>query len=169
MSPNELLTDGFGRIRETVRDVLDGVSQDELEFRADPAANSICWLIWHLTRVQDDHIGEVAGLEQVWLAAGFEKQCGLPLDPLDTGYGHDSAQVGSVRLPAEVLARYHDATCERTIAFVSELTEADLDKVVDRRWDPPVTLGVRLVSVLDDDMQHAGQAAFVKGLAQRQG
>ena len=38
------------------------------------------------------------------------------------------------------------------------------DRVVDRTWDPPVTLGVRLVSILDDDTQHAGQAAYVRGL-----
>jgi hypothetical protein len=44
------------------------------------------------------------------------------------------------------------------------VTPADLDRVVDKRWDPPVTLGVRLVSVVDDDAQHVGQAAYVRGL-----
>lgn len=167
MAVNELLTDGFGRVKEIVHDVLDGVSQDELAFRADPEANSIGWLIWHLTRVQDDHIASAAGLEQVWLAAGWEQRCDLPLEPSDIGYGHDSDQVGSVRLSADLLAGYHDATCEQTVAFVSGLTDADMDKIVDRRWDPPVTMGVRLVSVLSDDLQHAGQAAFIRGLVQR--
>lgn len=167
MAVNEILTDGFGRIREIVHDVLDGLSQDDLDFRADGAANSIGWLIWHLTRVQDDHIASAAGLDQVWLAAGWEKRCSLPLEPSDIGYGHDSDQVASVHLSASLLAGYHDATCEQTVAFVSGLTDADMDRVVDRRWDPPVTMGVRLVSVLADDLQHAGQAAFIRGLAQR--
>jgi Protein of unknown function (DUF664) len=169
VSSNELLIDGFGRIREIVHEVLDGLTQEDLDFRVDESANSICWLIWHLTRVQDDHIAGAGGLEQVWLSSGWEQQCGLPLDPGDTGYGHDSDEVAVVRLPSHLLAGYHDATYEQTISFVSSLTEADMNRIVDRRWNPPVTMAVRLVSVLADDLQHAGQAAFIKGLLERRG
>jgi uncharacterized damage-inducible protein DinB len=169
VAANELLIDGFGRIREIVHDVLDGLTADDLAYRPDPGANSIGWLIWHLTRVQDDHIAGAGDLEQVWLTGGWEKQSGLPLDPEDTGYGHGSDQVAAVLLAAELLAAYHDAACEQTIEFVSKLTEADLRTVVDRRWDPPVTMGVRLVSVLSDDLQHAGQAAFIRGMLERRG
>ena len=169
MSGNELLIDGFGRIREIVHEVLDGLDSEMLSFRADAAANSISWLVWHLTRVQDDHIAWAGGLEQVWLSDGWEKRCGLPLDPLDIGYGHDSDDVAVVRLDPELLAGYHDATYEQTISFISGLTEADMSKIVDRRWNPPVTLAARLISVLTDDLEHAGQAAFVKGLLERRG
>ncbi len=169
VSDNELLIDGFGRIREIVHEVLDGLESDGLNFRADAAANSISWLIWHLTRVQDDHIAGASGLEQVWLSGGWEERCGLPLDPLDIGYGHDSDEVAVVRLDADLLAGYHDATYEQTIAFIGGLTEADLSKIVDRRWNPPVTMAARLVSVLADDLQHAGQAAFVRGILERLG
>jgi hypothetical protein len=161
---NDLLIDSFGRIRDLVHDVLDGLTQDDLDFRAGGSANSIGWLIWHLTRIQDDHIAGAGGLEQVWLAQGWAERCGLPLDPADTGYGHSSDQVAAVRLSRDLLADYHDATYEQTISFVSSLTDADMNTIVDRRWDPPVTMGVRLVSVLADDLQHAGQAAYVKGL-----
>jgi DinB superfamily len=164
---NELLMDGFGRIREIVHQVLDGLTQAEIDFRLDPAANSIGWLIWHLTRVQDDHVAGASGLEQVWLAGGWEERCGLPLDPADIGYGNDSDEVGSVRVPGDLLAGYHDAAYEQTISFLSGLTDADMDKVVDRGWNPPVTMGVRLVSVLSDDLQHAGQAAFIRGILER--
>jgi len=64
----------------------------------------------------------------------------------------------------DLLTGYLDAVHERTVAFVSGLSADDLDRVVDTRWDPPVTLGVRLVSVIDDDLEHLGQAAFSKGL-----
>lgn len=167
MSSNELLIDGFGRIREIVHQVLEGVDAEALDFRADAAANSISWLIWHLTRVQDDHIAAVAGLEQVWLSGGWEERCGLPLDPLDTGYGHGSEDVAVVRLGEDLLTGYHDATYEQTVSFISGLTETDMGKVVDQRWDPPVTMATRLVSVLADDLEHAGQAAFIKGLLER--
>jgi hypothetical protein len=167
VSGNDLLIDGFGRVKEIVHDVLDGLDSDGLTFRADPVANSISWLVWHLTRVQDDHIAGTSGLEQVWLSGGWEERCGLPLDPLDIGYGHDSDEVAVVRLGPDLLAGYHDATYEQTISFIAGLTEADMSKIVDRRWDPPVTMATRLISVLTDDLEHAGQAAFVKGLVER--
>ena len=56
---------------------------------------------------------------------------------------------------------------ERTLSYLAGLTDGDLDRVVDESWDPPVTLGVRLVSILNDDTQHVGQAAYVRGLLQR--
>jgi Protein of unknown function (DUF664) len=162
----ELLADEFGRIREIVHEVLDGLSPAELDFRADTEANSICWLVWHLTRVQDDHVADAGGLEQVWFS-GWEDRFALPVDSADVGYGHTSDQVALVRAPGDLLAAYHDATCEQTISFLGGLTAEDLDKVVDRRWDPPVTMAVRLMSVLTDDLEHAGQAAFVRGLIDR--
>jgi Protein of unknown function (DUF664) len=166
MSSTDLLVDGFGRIREIVHDVLDGLTEPDLEYRVDPEANSICWQVWHLTRVQDDHVAAASGFTQVW-SSGFRERFGLPLDATDTGYGHSAAQVAAVRAPAELLAEYHDATYEQTISFISGLTDADMAAVVDRYWDPPVTMAVRLVSVLSDDLQHAGQAAFVRGLIER--
>jgi hypothetical protein len=166
MSAADLLIDGFGRIREIVHEVLDGLTDADLQYRVDSAANSICWEVWHLTRVQDDHVAAAGGLTQVWLS-GWEKQFGLSLDPRDIGYGHNSEQVAAVRAPASLLADYHDATYEQTIEFVRTLTEDDMHKVVDRRWRPPVTMAVRFVSILSDDFQHAGQAAFIRGLIER--
>jgi hypothetical protein len=160
----ELLTDGFGRVHGVVHETLDGLTADQLAWRAAPDANTIAWLVWHLTRVQDDHVSEVAGADQAWHADGWADRFALPFSADDTGYGHDSADVGAVLVSADLLAGYFDAVYARTIAYVAKLTDADLDRVVDERWDPPVTLGVRLVSVLDDDIQHAGQAAFVRGL-----
>ena len=168
MSDTELLIDGFGRIQEIVHDVLDGLTEADAEGRIDGSANSINWLVWHLTRVQDDHIAGVSGLDQVWLS-GWADRCGLPLDPGDIGYGHSSDQVAVVRVPGALLTAYHDATYEQTISFLTGLTDSDLNTIVDRRWDPPVTMAVRLVSVLADGLQHAGQAAFVRGILERRG
>jgi hypothetical protein len=166
MSGASVFVDGFGRIREVVHEVLDGIDDAGLAYQPDRQANPICWLIWHLTRVQDDHIAGVGGLEQVWFS-GWSEEFGLELDPADIGYGHAPDQVAAVRASPELLAGYHDATYGQTIAFLGELAESDLGKVVDRRWDPPVTMATRLVSVVSDDLQHAGQAAYLKGLIER--
>jgi hypothetical protein len=165
MTPAELLVDAFSRIREGVHEVVGGLTADELSHQPAPGANSIAWLVWHLTRIQDDHVAEVAGREQVWAEDGWARRLALPFTPRDTGYGHTPEQVAGVRVSSgELLTGYFDAVHERTLEFVAGLGPGDLDRVVDERWDPPVTLGVRLVSVLNDDDQHVGQAAYVRGL-----
>ena len=164
MTPSELLQDAFTRVIESVERVVDGLSEDQLAVRPGPDANSIAWLVWHLARVQDDHVAEVAGTEQVWTAEGYADRFGLPFEVTAIGYGQTSEETGQVRASATLLASYARAVHERTLAFLTTVTEADLDRIVDRRWDPPVTLGVRLVSVVNDDTQHVGQAAYVRGL-----
>ena len=168
MRSADLLVDAFGRIREIVHRTVDGLSEDQLARRPGEEANSIAWLVWHLTRIQDDHVAGVAGTGQVWTDDGWCDRFGLPFDPADHGYGHTSEQVAAVRVEAQLLAGYHDAVYEKTVGYVAGISDADLERVVDRNWDPPVTLGVRLVSVVSDDLQHAGQAAFVRGLLERQ-
>ncbi|MFI6871605.1 DUF664 domain-containing protein [Nocardia sp. NPDC050406] len=168
MTSAELLTDAFGRIKENVHGAVAGLTEKELATRLDAESNSIAWLIWHLTRVQDDHVSEVAGTEQTWLADGWAKRFELPFDDAATGYGQGPAEVAALEgISAELLLGYHDAVHDRTIEYVRGLTDADLPRVVDTRWDPPVTLGVRLISVIDDDIQHSGQAAFIRGVLLR--
>jgi uncharacterized damage-inducible protein DinB len=150
-----------------VHQVVDGLTVEQLTIRLDRDANTISWLVWHLTRVQDDHIAEVAGTEQVWTSRGWAERFALPFPAGSIGYGHSSDEVAAVRAGAGLLAAYHDATAERTLDYLRALSDADLDRVVDRHWDPPVTLGVRLVSVAADDLQHVGQAAFIRGIALR--
>jgi hypothetical protein len=168
MTSAELLVDAFGRIRGAVHRVVDGLTPEQLTFRVDPEANSIAWLVWHLTRIQDDHLAGVTEAEQAWTAQSWVERFGLPFDPRDTGYGHRADDVAAVQVDSgELLVGYYDAVHEQTLRYVERLSDADLGRVVDRSWDPPVTLGVRLVSMIADDLQHAGQAAFVRGILQR--
>ncbi|MFC4328142.1 DinB family protein [Streptomyces andamanensis] len=167
MHAKDILIDGHSRIREEVHAVLDGLTEQQLNAQPAPGANSVAWLLWHLTRVQDDHVADAFGLEQVWLAQGWERRFGLGLPRLDTGYGHSPEQVAEVEVASpDLLAGYYDAVHEQSLGALRGLAAKDLERVVDERWDPPVTLGVRLVSVLSDDLQHVGQAAYVKGLLQ---
>ena len=164
MTPADLLTDSLDRVRESVAAVLDGASDDLLAQRPGPDANTIAWLVWHLTRVLDDHVADVAGTEQAWTAGGYAERFGLPFDTAEIGYGQSTEQVGQVRAPAALLADYYEATHAQALAFVGGVSPEDLDRVVDERWEPPVTLGVRLVSVVNDCTQHVGQAAYLRGL-----
>jgi uncharacterized damage-inducible protein DinB len=162
---DEVLIDAFGRVREAVHEVVEGLTPEQLALRPDGHANSIAWLVWHLTRVEDDHLAGVAGTDQAWTSEGWVDRFGLALPPSSTGYAHSPAEMAAVTVGSGgLLTGYHDAVHARTIEIVRGLAADDLDRIVDERWDPPVTLGVRLVSVIADELQHAGQAAYVRGL-----
>ena len=167
MTSNDLLADAFERVRDAVHPAANGLSPEELAFRPDAESNSIAWLVWHLTRIQDDHVAGLRGSEQVWHAGGWAKRFDLPLDDADTGYGHGPEDVAAVVADSQMLLGYFEDVHQETQRFVASLGGADLDRVVDRDWDPPVTVAVRLVSVIADDLQHAGQAAYVRGILQR--
>jgi uncharacterized damage-inducible protein DinB len=164
MNVSEVMTDALGRVREQVPDLVAGLSEDDLAWRPDPEANSIAWLLWHMTRIEDDHVSDVAGTGQAWVEEGWVERFALPFPVADHGYGHSSAQVGEVRVSGELLAGYHDAVSRRTADYLATLRPDDLDRVVDEAWDPPVTLGVRLVSVVNEENAHLGQAQYVRGL-----
>lgn len=167
MNVSELLADGLGRVREQIPDVVAGLDDDDLAWRPDPEANSIAWLVWHLTRIEDDHVAGVAGTEQVWIAEGWADRFGLPFDVREHGYAMSSADVARVRASAALLAGYYEAVAARSAAYVATLEPDDLDRIVDESWDPPVTLGVRLVSVVNEVNAHLGQAQYVRGLLER--
>ncbi|MFI2780933.1 mycothiol transferase [Streptomyces sp. ALB3] len=168
MNSAGILADAFERIHEAVHAAVEGLPAEDLNTRLDGEANSIAWLVWHLTRVQDDHLADAAGTEQIWFARDWASRFELPLEKGSTGYGHSSAQVGSVKVASgDLLLGYFDAVHEQTLGFVRGLDGRALDRVVDDAWSPPVTLGVRLISVIADDLQHAGQAAFVRGALER--
>jgi uncharacterized damage-inducible protein DinB len=168
MDTGELLADAFDRVHGVVHRAVDGMTPEQLVFRPVDGTNSIAWLVWHLTRIQDDHIADAAGIDQAWTASGWVERFGLPFDPGDTGYGHGAEDVNAVRVRSgELLTGYHDAVHQQTVQYVQSLNEGDLSRVVDESWDPPVTLGVRLISVISDDLQHAGQASYVRGVGER--
>lgn len=171
MNANDVVLEGLERIRGILQRSLNGLSLDDLHRQPAPDSNSIAWLAWHLTRVQDVSVSGLATQEQLWFNQGWEDRFSLPSGASDDGFGHTPEQVAAFRAPsAQALLDFHDAVLERFRTYVSGLTAADFDRVLDEpQWQPPPTVGVRLVSVLSDNLQHAGQAAYLRGLWQGKG
>lgn len=168
MDVTEMLIELYERIPPLAREAVDGLDAGDLSRSPSAGANTIGWLVWHLARVQDAHIAELLETDQVWASGEWAARCGLDPDPSNSGYGHSTAEMEAVRPHGpDVLIGYLDAVQERTLGYLRTVSSSDLDSVVDRHWDPPVTLGVRLVSVADDSLQHVGQAAYVRGLLDR--
>lgn len=158
-----LLRDAFTRLIEHADALTEGLPDKIADYRPTDSANSIAWLLWHSARGQDFQIADIAGTAQVW--GEWVDRFGLDLDRDDTGYGHTPEQVGKVRAPAELLAGYYRAVHAATLDYLGGVDAAELGRIVDRNWDPPVTAGVRLVSIVDDCAQHLGQAAYLRGIA----
>jgi DinB family protein len=165
MDVSSLLLELYGRTGPLASQAVDGLDPEQLRRRPTPDANSIGWLVWHLGRVQDHHVAELLGTDQIWVGGDWARRCGLSPDPSNTGYGHGPDDVATVQPDGpDVLLGYLAAVEARTTRMLEGLSAADLDDIVDERWDPPVTRGVRLVSIADDCLQHAGQAAYARGL-----
>ncbi|HET7306045.1 MAG TPA: DUF664 domain-containing protein [Segeticoccus sp.] len=164
---NEALVDGFNRVQESVHAAVEGLSTEQLAHRVGPEANTIGWLVWHLTRVEDDHIADLAETDQVWTSQDWVTRFDLPFEERATGFGQDPDEVARVEVTVDLLRGYHDAVHEQAVRYLEALDESALSDVIDDSWDPPVTRVVRLVSVLNDTTQHVGQAAFVRGLVER--
>jgi Protein of unknown function (DUF664) len=162
----ELLRDSFTRLIEHVEDLTDELTNELAFFRPTASANSIAWLIWHSARQQDAQLCDIAGIEEVWTRDGWVDRFGLDLARDDTGYGHGPEEVDKVRVPADLLAGYYHGVHKVTLEYIASVTAEELSRVVDRRWNPPVTASVRLVSIIDDGAQHLGQAAYVRGIAE---
>ena len=163
MRTSEVFLELYGRLPDLVRAAVDGLTPDELARPPAPGGNTVGWLVWHLARVQDDHIAHLADQPQVW--EQWQERFGLPNGTDDIGYGHTSEQVEAVRISdPELLTAYHHEVTLATARDLQTVDEAELEREVDQRWDPPVTAGMRLVSIQGDCLQHLGQAAYVKGL-----
>ena len=168
MDLRDLLGDLFGRVDEHVDEILDGLDAADLTRQPGAGTNPIGWLLWHIARVEDAQIADLLGEDQLWASGTWAAGFGLDPDPSNHGYGHTPAEVAAVRPESTAAVReYAHAVRRRTDEFLATLTPADLDRIVDEAWDPPVTMGVRLISIVDDQIQHAGAAAYVKGLLEK--
>lgn len=168
MDVKRILLDAFNRSTTVCHEVLSGLDAEAANTQPVPGANSITWLVWHIAREQDAQIAQLGGTEEVWTAQGWYERFGLDLPPESIGYGHTDAEASKVRVDdTGLLLEYLVATAMATIDYVMELDETELDVIIDRAWCPPVTTAVRLVSIADDAAQHAGQAAYVRGLLER--
>lgn len=170
MDTGEVLADAFSRVRQLAERSVADLDTEALAFRPEAEANSIGWLIWHLTRIQDDHVAEIAGMPQVWNTGNWATRFGMPAGTEETGYGHTTDQVAALRPGSpDLLVEYHAAVWKRTIEYLTTIDSDELNRIIDRSYDPPVTVAVRLVSVVSDNLQHAGQALYVRGILERSG
>ncbi len=170
MEWRELVIDGYVRVLDSLKESLAGLTPEELNKQPKPDCNSMGWLAWHISRIQDAEIANLMGADQLWISQKWHAKFNRPPDPDDTGTGQTSKQVAAFKSPdVETLLDYYYAVAERTKKYIRSLTGEELDRKLDEPYQPPPTVGVRLVSVLADNLQHAGEIAYVHGLIKGKG
>ncbi|MBT3353042.1 MAG: DUF664 domain-containing protein [Nitrospinaceae bacterium] len=165
MEVGEIYIEGLGRINGILHRSLEGASGEMLCRMPAPHSNSMAWTAWHLTRVHDDHMADLAAVPQLWTSEGWHDSFSMPPDDAETGQGHSFEEVAAFKVAsADLLLGYADAALERSKKYLAGLGPADLDRELDEpQYDPLPTLGVRLVSIIADNTQHAGQVAYLRG------
>lgn len=134
------------------------------QLNAHPAGhpNSIAWLLWHSGREIDVQLAHLSGEAQRWDAYRDRFDLGELGDSV--GYGHSAEQAAQITVDDQsLLIDYLDATLNALVDYVSGLSDSAFIEIIDENWDPPVTRGVRLVSIIDDAAQHVAQAAYAAG------
>jgi hypothetical protein len=166
MDVSEVYLELYGRITYVAGLAADGLTPEQLLRQPGPDTNPIGWLLWHAARVQDHHVAELLETDQIWQHGDWAARFGLTPEPQNIGYGHKPDDVAAVQPEsAQLCLDYLTTVQERTVSqLLTSVTPDQLARIVDRRWDPPVTMGVRLVSVADDSLQHTGQARYLRGL-----
>jgi uncharacterized damage-inducible protein DinB len=167
MTPVDLLANGFARIPTAIQRAISGLDAQQVATPPAPHANTLAWLTWHIARGQDAWISDLEGREEVWTADGWQERFALPFAAEENGFGMPEDAVMLVVAAPTLLTAYLDTVTARTLAYLQTLTSADLDEIVDHRRTPPVSRGVQLLSILDDGLQHAGQASYVRGILNR--
>ncbi|WBB53719.1 alpha/beta fold hydrolase [Verrucosispora sp. WMMD573] len=168
MPVRDVLTEAYGRVHRLVHDALASLRPGTFVHQIEPGTNSIAWLVWHLTRIQDHHIADIMGEPELWADPQWATRTGVERDVSTRGQGDGPDEIAALaKADSDGVSAYHDAVMARTFGYLSGVTEAELARIIDTSYTPPVSVGVRLVSVLSDNLQHAGQALFVRGMHER--
>lgn len=167
-----MLTDQVDRIEELFVDLTDGLTERAARYQIDGASNTINWLLWHSGRVIDAQLFDITGGDELW--ADWAPKFALPLaddelGPGQVGFAQDPRQAAKVVAASELLRDYGLASCAALREFLATVDENGLTRIIDRSFEPPVTVSARVVSIIGDCLQHLGQAAYVRGVAERAG
>lgn len=168
MEWKSLIINTFDNLTMVLERTLEGLNEEDLNHQPAHDCNSIGWLVWHIIRGQDLGIAGLTGEEQFWIEEGWHDKFNRPADPRDFGLGHTLEDLAAFKSPgAKTLLAYHQVVKERLIRYLSSLSESDLDRKLDHPVFP--TVGARIVALISDNFQHAGQAGYVRGLLQGKG
>jgi uncharacterized damage-inducible protein DinB len=151
--------------RKDLLENLLGLSAAELGFRPARHANSIGFIVWHMTRVEDGWIQRaIQRKPHLWVADGWAARFEMPAEMRDMGFGYTVQQLDAFKIPPlELLLGYSHAVREATMAYVSGWDPASPTEVR-APWGGMVAVAEVLAQLVWELNQHSGQVAYLRGL-----
>ena len=165
MDVNHFFLHNITHGEQVLRRALSELSTEELNSHpCGPGTNSIAWLIWHLTRIQDLSASARMGKDQAWVAEGFHAKFGMEADFMKFNSFTPEELDAFPQMDAESLLGYYECARGYLTEYVNSLSASDLDAPVPPRPHGPENVGDALGITLADNTQHFGQIAFIMGV-----
>ena len=161
----------LGHAERSLFRALEECSLEELKAQPiGPNTNSIGFVIWHLSRIQDMNTSRQMGKKQAWESEGWAEKFGKdPTDLKATGFTSEEA-AGFDPVSAQLLREYYECVRGYTEKYVSGLTPEVLDTPIENPPPGrPYNLGTSIALALGDSIQHFGQIGILMGVIREHG
>ena len=164
----EFYLETVGRADVTLKRAMEGLTDAELRQQvAGPQSNPIGWLVWHLTRTRDSIVANFSGTKTLWETEWAAK---LGMDANPPQYKPEDVHTFDPK-SVDLLMGFFGAVEKHTADIVGKLNDADLERMVQPmvQGRPPASVAARLGVILNDNIQHIGQVAYLRGMLREQG
>lgn len=161
MDAKELLLRSLEESNGYLTRALNGLTQEEATWSPSPECNSIAFILWHMTRVEDFFVNRVIRREkELYETKKWQEKLGTPVK----AYGYTVEELRAWPAPKlEILREYANSVRESTLAFLNSISPERLSEVP-RPDRSPDSIGVTLGHVTTEIALHVGQIAYLRGV-----
>ena len=166
MTLQEFIRQSFTVHWEWMERYLDGLTQEEIEFRPDDQCHSIGFIVWHYGRALDMWVQTLARREPQLYEQGWAGRLGFAPEPMAVGFGYSADDLANWRCPEkELLVGYAAAARENLLAFLGQHDDASLGATgMTNRQGQTMKLADMFRILIWEVNQHGGQAGYLRGM-----
>ena len=164
MKGAKILSDMLEMSDSLVRRALEGLTDADLIKRPSDQDNTIGWLMWHKTRVEDIAFADASGEEQFWISDKWHEKFGMEPNPGQMGFR------GFARTSDEPRVQERKTFSATPTPFGRarlRCWRASRPRTSTRksppRWARPSKSGTTSGRVAADNIQHGGQICYLRG------
>lgn len=161
MDTVSFISDCLEQVRIRLLGTCEGMNQEEVLWRPEPYANNIGFVLWHVTRAEDNLVMRLENGHALWVTGGWHEKFGQPVNAPDPG---DRMGLRALAIPGlPVLLGYSQAVGEQTRRLLGELTVDRLDQPIGPS-QPGQTVTANLRHLITHRNNHHGQMDYIRGL-----
>jgi len=161
MEARKLILNSLEQSQGYLTKALDGLTQEEAAWSPGVECNSITFILWHLSRVEDFFVNRVIQRQkELYEAENWQEKLGTPVK----AYQYTVEELQAWPVPKlEVLREYANSVREKTLALIQSIPPEKLSELA-RPDRPPDTIGDILSRISTEIAMHVGQIAYLRGV-----